>query len=94
MLFQSCNVETAKTKGSVVNAKLRHLGKGYYVQLVQYQFQVGDSLYTDQFEADKRYGLQNLGDTLQIEYVVNDPGNNEVIGIFKNRSEVTNHKLE
>lgn len=75
--------KTEKVQGTVVETGLTHGIKGRYYQLVTYQYQVGDSMYTDNFKAGNREGLQKVGNRILIEYAVNKPQKNEVIGYYR-----------
>jgi cytochrome c oxidase assembly protein Cox11 len=87
--------KTEKTKGTVTNTEWTHGVKGYRLQLVTYEFEANDSTYTDKFKAGQREGLQKIGDKILIEYSVDKPDKNEVVGYYRNQSEPINTmKLE
>ena len=87
--------KTEKTKGTVTNTEWTYGVKGYRLQLVTYEFEANDSTYTDKFKAGQREGLQKIGDKILIEYSVDKPGKNEVVGYYRNQSEPINTmKLE
>lgn len=76
--------KTNQTKGTVIDTKLTLGIKGSYLQLVTYEYQVGDSLYSDKFKAGRKQGKQKIGDKLLIKYSVCKPQKNEIIGYFRN----------
>ena len=75
--------KTEKTKGTVVNVEWTRKIRGYQLQFVTYE--VEDSIYTDQFKAGKRQGIQSIGDEILIEYSIDKPEENEVIGFFRKK---------
>lgn len=79
--------KTEKTKGTVTNTEWTYGVKGYRLQLVTYEFEANDSIYTDNFKAGQREGLQKIGDKILIEYSVDRPDKNEVVGYYRNQSE-------
>jgi len=87
--------KTEKTKGTVTNTEWTYGVKGYRLQLVTYEFEAKDSIYTDKFKVGKREGLQKIGDKILIEYSVDRPEKNEVVGYYRNQSEpIKTMKLE
>lgn len=87
--------KTEKIKGTVTNTEWTYGVKGYRLQLVTYKFAAKDSIYTDKFKAGQREGLQKIGDKILIEYSVDRPEKNEVIGYYRNQSEpIKTMKLE
>ncbi len=87
--------KTNQTKGTVIDTKVTLGVKGSYLQLVTYEYQVGDSLYSDKFKAGRKQGKQKIGDKLLIKYSVDKPRKNEIIGYFRNskNSKSTTKKL-
>jgi len=79
--------ETNKIKGHVIETKRINGIRGRYYQLVTYEYMAGDSIYRDQFKAGKLEGLRLVGDTIFIEFSVDDPGKNKVVGFQKRKSE-------
>ena len=75
--------KTAKTKGYVEKIDLVRgiKGRGYY-QKTYYFYNVNDSIYKDDFTASKKHGLQNIGDSLLIEYSISSPSKNKVAGFY------------
>ncbi len=87
--------KTEKTKGTVTNTEWIYGVKGYRLQLVTYEFEANDSTYTDKFKAGQRQGLQKIGDKILIEYSLDRPDKNEVVGYYRNQSEtIKTIKLE
>ena len=69
--------------------------KGYRLQLVTYEFEANDSIYSDKFKAGQREGLQKIGDKISIKYSIDRPEKNEVVGYYRNQSEpIKTKKLE
>lgn len=75
--------KTNQTKGTVTDTKWTYGVKGSYLQLVTYEYQVGDSLYSDRFKAGRKQGRQKIGDKLLIKYSVDKPQKNEIIGYYR-----------
>lgn len=75
--------KTAKTKGYVEKIDIVRgiKGIGYY-QKAYYFYTVEDSIYKDDFTTGKRYGNQQIGDSLLIKYSVSKPSKNEIIGFY------------
>lgn len=86
--------KTDKTKGTVTNTKWTYGVKGYRLQLVTYVFEANDSTYTDKFKAGQREGLQKIGDKILVEYSIDKPENNEVVGYYRNETKSIKSKLE
>ena len=78
--------KTEKTKGTVTNTEWTYGVKGYRLQLVTYEFEANDSIYTGKFKAGQREGLQKIGDKILIEYSVDKPAKNELVGYYRNQS--------
>lgn len=78
--------ETNKVKGKIESINLVYgiKGIGRY-QEVTYYYSVNDSTYTDKF-INKKYGIQKVGDALSIEYSVNNPQKNKVVGFYKHKN--------
>lgn len=74
--------KTEQTNGIVTKTKWTRGVKGSRLQLVTYKYKVKDSVYTDKFKAGQIEGLQNTGDEILIEYSVEKPEKNEVIGFY------------
>jgi hypothetical protein len=75
--------KTAKTKGYVEKIDIVRGIKGRrYYQKTFYYYNVTDSIYKDNFTAGARHRLQNIGDSLLIEYSISNPSKNEVIGFY------------
>jgi hypothetical protein len=75
--------ETGTVKGTVEKIDLipGYKGSGVY-QKTYYFYIVNDSNYKDNFIADKRHGIQKIGDKLSIEYSKNNPSKNKVVGFY------------
>ena len=87
--------KTEKSKGTVTNTEWTYGVKGYRLQLVTYKFEVNDSIYTDKFKAGQREGIQKIGDEILIEYSVDRPDKNDVVGYYRNQSKpIKTMKLE
>jgi len=78
--------KTEKTNGIVTNTAWTNSVKGYRLQLVTYEFEVKDSVYTNKYKAGQRAGIQNIGDKILVEYSINKPEKNDVVGYFRNPS--------
>ena len=76
--------KTSKVKGVVTEVRTTYEMRGWPYQRTEYQYTVEDSTYIDKFLAGTREGYQNVGDSLLIEYDVNAPENDEVIGFYRN----------
>jgi hypothetical protein len=81
--------KTEKTKGTVTNTEWTFSVKGYYLQRVTYEYVVNDSVYNDNIKAGQQEGAQKVGDKILIEYSVDKPEKNKVIGYYGNKSEPT-----
>lgn len=74
--------KTNITTGKIVNT-FHHWGvKGKSYQRVKFIYSVNDSIYFDFMTIGKKYGSQNIGNRVRIEYSINKPEKNKVIGFF------------
>ena len=78
-LFQ----KTSEINGKVTETNMFNGVRGYLLQKVTDEYQVVDSVYVDSFIAGKREGHQVVGDRLLIQYSVNKPNKNKVVGFYR-----------
>jgi hypothetical protein len=76
--------KTEKTKGVISHTELTFGVKGHLIQRATYEYRVNGKLFTDTFKAGRREGLQTVGDSIQIKYLVGNPEKNEVVGFYRN----------
>lgn len=76
--------KTNLTTGKIIEINIGHgaLGQGY-MQNVKYAFTVNDKVYYDLKKVDKRFGKQQIGNRVEIEYSVRDPERKKVKGFYK-----------
>ncbi len=74
--------KTARTKAWIVEEHFWHFGRGYYFQEVSYEFRVNDKLYNEKFDAGRARGVQRVGDTISVEYVVGHPDWSRLYGFY------------
>ncbi|MGB0918382.1 MAG: hypothetical protein ACPGU4_12390 [Flavobacteriales bacterium] len=75
--------DTKKVKGVVTKVSPFHTGRGWYVQLTEYQYQVEDSIYSGTFKAGRSEGIQTVGDSISVNYAVDNPAKSEVVGFYR-----------
>lgn len=75
--------KTGKVKGYVTKIVIipGYKGSGVY-QKTYYSYSVNDSLIKDDFIADKRHGIQKEGDSLLVEYSIDNPLKNKIVGFY------------
>lgn len=69
--------ETAITEAIVSSTKMRYIGKGYYKQMVKYQFSIEGQVYTGEFLAGQIEGRHTIGQQIEVKYAVDSPEINE-----------------
>lgn len=74
--------ETKKTFAVVHTTKARHIGSGAFDSVVTYKYQVADSIYTNNYQVGVIKRSKQVGKVLSIEYEVEHPENNKVVGYF------------
>lgn len=79
--------KTEQTRAKIIEAKMIPSVKGYWLQLVEYEYIIGDSIYRDSFKAGQRQGLQVVGDELLLKYSISNPRRNKVIGFYQHSKE-------
>lgn len=75
--------KTEQTRAIILETKMIPSVKGYWLQLVEYEYAIGDSIYRDSFKAGQRQGLQVVGDELLLKYSISNPRRNKVIGFYR-----------
>lgn len=75
--------KTEQTRATITETKMIPSVKGYWLQLVEYEYLIGDSIYNDSFKAGQRQGLQVIGDELLLKYSISNPRRNKVIGFYR-----------
>lgn len=70
------------TEALVTDTKMRHIGRGYYLQRVYYEFHYQDIYYTGTFQSGKSFGLQKVGNRLKVKFVLSDPSYSKVVGFY------------
>tara|TARA_R110002050_G_scaffold295973_1_gene455443 strand:+ start:3383 stop:3793 length:411 start_codon:yes stop_codon:yes gene_type:complete len=71
------------TEAIVTETRMRHIGRGYYMQRVYYEFQYQDTNYSGSFQAGKRFGRRDVGDKLKVKFLPSDPACSKVVGFYK-----------
>ena len=74
--------KTNEVRATIIEIKPTYGIKGRVLQLLIYEYKVEDSLYQDRLKAGFGYGYKQVGDQLLVEYSVNNPQKNEVIGQY------------
>lgn len=75
----------AKTFGVVYKTYPHHLGKGVNVQVIEYQYEVQDSIYRSSYQAGIVKSPKRKGDVLSIEYLEKSPEISEMVGFYRDR---------
>lgn len=75
--------KTEQTRAIILETKMIPSVKGYWLQLVEYEYAIGDSIYRDSFKAGQRQGLQVVGDELLLKYSISNPRRNKVFGFYR-----------
>ncbi len=76
--------ETKITNGKIIDIKIGSgiAGQGF-VQNVKYAYKVDDKYFEGIKTVDNKYGYQNIGNRVQIEYSIKTPSKNNVIKFYK-----------
>ena len=75
--------KTEQTRAIILETRMIPSVKGYWLQLVEYEYVIGDSIYRDSFKVGQRQGLQVIGDELLLKYSISNPRRNKVIGFYR-----------
>ena len=65
--------ETEKINAVIIKTGLYHIGKGYYKQRVTYQFEFQGQNHIGRFNAGRRLGFQQKGDSVRVKFVTSNP---------------------
>ncbi len=76
--------KTNMTTGKIIDTNIGYAVRGHrYIQNVKYAFSVNDKVYYDFKKVDKRFGKQQIGNRVMIEYSVRNPEKKKVKGFYK-----------
>jgi hypothetical protein len=81
--LQFISHSTEYTQAEVIDIKLIHLGKGYYMQDVIYEFGYKGTKYEGSFRAGKATGRQEIGNIIKIKFSKRDPDRSLMVAIYK-----------
>ncbi|WP_100609987.1 hypothetical protein [Confluentibacter lentus] len=71
---------TTFTQATVVKTQMYHIGRGYYKQLVTYEFKYDDEIYQGTFKAGKSIGKQEVGNLIKIKFSISNPNRSLMVG--------------
>lgn len=75
--------KTEFAKAEIIDTKMHHLGRGYYTQLLTYEFDYNGETYTGIFEAGIRIGEQKVGNSVKVKFSTSNANRSKLIGIYK-----------
>ncbi|MEJ2104886.1 MAG: hypothetical protein P8X47_09960 [Ignavibacteriaceae bacterium] len=76
--------KTKMTTGKIIDTNIGYAVRGHrYIQNVKYAFSVNDKVYYDFSKVDKRFGKQQIGNRVLIEYSERNPEKKKVKGFYK-----------
>jgi len=70
-------------RATIVSTYMHHIGKGYYMQTVVYEFQHEGIKYSGTFEAGKRVGKRKVGETIKVKYSLMNPNRSLYVAVYK-----------
>ena len=74
--------KTEVTKAEIIKTQMHHIGRGYYMQTVTYEFEYNNNKYKGTFEAGKRFGIQEVGRFIRVKFSISNPKRSLVIGFY------------
>ncbi|MCB0402453.1 MAG: DUF3592 domain-containing protein [Flavobacteriales bacterium] len=80
--------DTIKTKATIIDERFWHFGRGYYYQEITYEYEVDGKTYSGKHNVGRRQGKKEVGDKVQVEYSVNNPEKNELVGYYMSSSKI------
>jgi hypothetical protein len=75
--------KTEFTTARVINTQMHHIGRGFYLQRVTYEFVYNERKYTDTFEAGQSIGEREVDDKIKIKFSTRNPNRSLMIGVYK-----------
>jgi hypothetical protein len=76
--------KTEYSQAKIVNTQMRHIGRGYYLQYVTYEFDFKNKIYTGTYRAGKGLGKQEIGNFIKVKFSTSNPNRSKMIGNYKN----------
>jgi len=80
--LQFIGKNTEFVEAMVVNTQMYPVGKGYYKQLVTYEFKYDGKTYQGTFKAGKRIGRQRVGNLIKIKFSTRNPNRSLMVGFY------------
>jgi hypothetical protein len=80
--LQFIGQKTQLTKAQITKTRFHHIGRGYYMQTVNYEFEYNNKKYTGEFEVGKIMGKRDVGEHIQIKFSTYNPNHSKLIGIY------------
>jgi hypothetical protein len=80
--LQFIGQKTQLTKAQITKTRFHHIGRGYYMQNVVYEFTYKNKKYIGEFEAGKIMGKRNIGEYVQIKFSTYNPDHSKLIGVY------------
>ena len=62
---------------------MHHVGRGYDLQRVTYEFEFQEKKYQGTFEAGQRLGKQTVGEFIKVKFSTKDPKRSKFIAFYK-----------
>lgn len=80
--LQFIGQDTTFTQATVVKTQMYPVGRGYYKQLVTYEFKFDDKIYQGTFKAGKSIGRQKVGNLIKIKFSTGNPNRSLMFGFY------------
>lgn len=77
--------KTDYTEAEIVETKMHHVGKGYYMQTAYYEFEYEGVIYKDSFEAGKFIGKRSIGDIVKIKFSISNPNRSSMVEVYEDK---------
>ncbi len=77
---------TEMTKAEIIKTQMHHIGNGYYMQTVVYEFEYEGEKYLGSFEAGKYLGMQEVGGLVKVKFALNNPNRSRMVSVYKKQN--------
>tara|TARA_R110002051_G_C8427583_1_gene452925 strand:- start:2 stop:406 length:405 start_codon:yes stop_codon:yes gene_type:complete len=76
--------KTKIVKAEIIETKMVHIGKGYYHQMLIFEYEYNNQKFKGEKTIGKRVGLKKIGDILQLKISIENPERNKVLRYYYN----------
>ncbi len=81
LCLSCCNKpESIEKKAVITSVGYKHWGRGYYKQIVHYDYYFNNTKYSATKETGREYGILKTGDTIVVRFYKNKPDKSTIEG--------------